>query len=78
MMGSGMVLGPVVSIVAGVPVDAELFLEFVIAQPMELHVHSFCVFRLDFTVDDSFSSLIDSGQLLRQLPSCTRVTTPYL
>ena len=58
MVGSGMVLGPVIGVVelVGVPDDAELFLAFAIAQPMESHVHSFSAFGLDFTIDDSFSS----------------------
>ena len=52
-----MMFGPVISIVefSGAPVDAELFLAFAIAQPMETHVHSFCEFGSYFTIDDSFS-----------------------
>ena len=57
MVGGGMMLGPVVGIIelTGAPVDAELFLAFAIVEPMESHIHGFCVFGLDFTVNDSFS-----------------------
>ena len=35
-----------------------LVLAFTIAQPMESHIHSFCAFRLDFSIDNCFSCQI--------------------
>ena len=60
MVGSGMVLGPVVGIVelAGVPVDAEFFLAFAIAQPMEFHVHGLCALWLNSAVDYVFYIIV--------------------
>ena len=55
MVGGGMMLSPVVGIIelAGAPVDAELFLAFAIVEPMESHVHGFCVLWLQPSDDDA-------------------------
>ena len=49
-----MMFGPVVGIVefARAPVDVELFLAFVIVQPMKSQVHCLSAFGLYFTIDD--------------------------
>jgi len=50
-----MVFCPIVGIVefARSPIDAELFLAFAVAEPMESHVHGFGAFGYNFAVDDS-------------------------
>ena len=48
-------LDPVICIVefSGSPVDSKLILTFAIAQPVEMHIHGFCAFWLDLTIDDA-------------------------
>ena len=50
-------LGPVIYVVEffGLPVDLKLVLTFPIAQPVKMHVHGFCAFWLDLTIDDALS-----------------------
>ncbi len=52
--------GPVVSVVGlpRPPVDAKLLLALMIAEPMKMHVHGFCLLGLDTTVDDAFGSAV--------------------
>ena len=55
-----MILGEEVSVVvfSRAPVDAELFLEGSVAQPMEAHVHGFGFFGLDRVVDTGLSCCV--------------------
>ena len=57
MMGGRVMVSPVVGIVefARAPVDAEVVLAFVIAEPMEFYVHGFGLFGLDFSVNNALS-----------------------
>jgi hypothetical protein len=50
MVFGWMVLGPVIASIVGAwaPVDAELFLGFVVAEPVVTHVHGLGGFGLDF------------------------------
>ena len=41
------------------PEEVELvFVDTAVVEPMELHVNGFCLFGLDTTVDDTFSSAV--------------------
>ena len=59
-----MVFCPVVSIIefAWTPINSELFLAFLVAKPMETHVHCLCAFGGDFAVDNTVRHCIVSLQ----------------
>jgi hypothetical protein len=54
------VLGPIVGEILFTmpPIDAELALAFTVTEPVEVHVHCFGSFRLDFAVYDCISHSI--------------------
>ena len=53
----------------GLPEEVELVLvDTAVVEPMELHVNGFCLFGLDTTVDDVFSSAVV------RLDRCRRLT----
>ena len=60
VMFGGVVLGPLVGEISITrsPIDAELALAFVVSEPVEMHVHCFGAFWLDFAVYDCISHSI--------------------
>ena len=55
MMFGPMMIGPIIALVqfSSSPIDAELFLAFPVAKPMEAHVHGFSAFWGYLAIDHS-------------------------
>ena len=60
VMGCALVLGPIVGLVVGttMPVDTKLVLGLVAIQPVERHVHGFCVSRLNVVGDNAVGGAV--------------------